>query len=338
MSDLSNNNFEFNYSPEQNTNILKKSLIRDTIVIIIGLAFFLILNILCELLSHNIGTSLGLYDSGLNEFTSPSAEYIFSFISLSLSSFVSGWFILLLTKNRISDTIKLKIEFDKKSLFILIIAGLFVCGFANLFSYQIANIFKLPLPDSSFNNSSILSTLTGLLATAVCPAIFEEFLFRGVLIGALKKYGSTFSIIVSALIFSIAHMNVAQMIFAFIWGISFGFIFLKTNSLLPTIILHFINNFTACMLEIVKNEFGQNVYFICSNIIYILLIITGIIGLILLTKQDKTFFKLNIPKPQISSKYVYMYFIITALVSLIVLLIISTLVISLSFIPIKNVI
>ncbi|WP_458353688.1 CPBP family intramembrane glutamic endopeptidase [Peribacillus frigoritolerans] len=65
-------------------------------------------------------------------------------------------------------------------------------------------------------------------------AISEEILFRGIL---LKQYQR-----ISALIFSIYHMTVGNLFFAFVMGISFSLLTIYTGSIVPAIFYHFVVN------------------------------------------------------------------------------------------------
>ena len=93
-----------------------------------------------------------------------------------------------------------------------------------------------------FNYSGVLSTILIFLQVAILPAIFEELFVRKGIIGVTKRKGAIFVVVVSSLIFATIHMNVSQFIFAFLVGILFGIIRVKTNKLYPTMVLHFINN------------------------------------------------------------------------------------------------
>lgn len=93
-----------------------------------------------------------------------------------------------------------------------------------------------------FNYSGVLSTILIFLQVAILPAIFEELFVRKGIIGVTKRKGTIFAVVVSSLIFATIHMNVSQFIFAFLVGILFGIIRIKTNKMYPTMILHFINN------------------------------------------------------------------------------------------------
>lgn len=78
---------------------------------------------------------------------------------------------------------------------------------------------------------------------ALLPAIFEELTHRGLLIDALTDRGNEIEVVVmSGLLFGTMHTNILQFFYAFVGGMVFAFIVLKTNSIYPAMLLHFANN------------------------------------------------------------------------------------------------
>lgn len=73
-------------------------------------------------------------------------------------------------------------------------------------------------------------------------AISEEILFRGILLKQYQRMNIKSAIILSALIFSIYHMTVGNLIFAFVMGISFALLTIYTGSIVPAIFYHFVVN------------------------------------------------------------------------------------------------
>lgn len=78
----------------------------------------------------------------------------------------------------------------------------------------------------------------------------EEFLFRGVILRSyLNQYSKTKSIFISALLFSLFHLNPWQLIGAFFGGIILGLIFIKYRSLTSCILAHSCFNSIGFILE-----------------------------------------------------------------------------------------
>ena len=92
----------------------------------------------------------------------------------------------------------------------------------------------------------------GYIAVGVVGPIAEEVVFRGAILQKLleiwdgKKHW--IAIAVSALIFAAVHGNLAQGINAFIIGLLLGWMYWRTRSLIPGLIVHFITNTTSYVI------------------------------------------------------------------------------------------
>lgn len=88
-----------------------------------------------------------------------------------------------------------------------------------------------------------------IITSVLFVPIFEELFFRGLILESLlKRHRRLFSVVVSSVIFAIVHVNPAVMITAFVSGLVLGTIYLHTNSVFSTMILHSINNAIAYAL------------------------------------------------------------------------------------------
>lgn len=122
------------------------------------------------------------------------------------------------------------------------------------------------------------------LCTAVFPAILEELLFRGAILGLLKKHGDGFAIIVSSILFGLMHGNFVQIPFAFLGGLIFAYVTIYTKSIIPAMILHFANNFLSVILQTLQETIvlpgGQANDILIAGIDYGLMLVALIIGLV----------------------------------------------------------
>lgn len=84
------------------------------------------------------------------------------------------------------------------------------------------------------------------LMLVILAPVMEEVLFRGILLEAVRsKYSSGRAIVVSALMFGVIHFIPQQVVNAFVIGLILGFIYVRTDSLWPVIIIHALNNAMA---------------------------------------------------------------------------------------------
>lgn len=93
-----------------------------------------------------------------------------------------------------------------------------------------------------------------ILTVAVLPAIFEEITDRGVLLRAFGGINDDKMVMVAiAALFALGHQNVLQTGYTFVAGLVFAFFAIKTKSILPGMIMHFINNF----ISVITGYLGQ---------------------------------------------------------------------------------
>ena len=83
------------------------------------------------------------------------------------------------------------------------------------------------------------------LALGVMPAIAEERLFRGAFQGLMRPCGSAAAIFAPALLFGVLHLDLAQGLTAFACGVFLGWLAERSGSILPGMLLHFVNNALA---------------------------------------------------------------------------------------------
>ena len=96
--------------------------------------------------------------------------------------------------------------------------------------------------------------LPALLIIAVLPAVFEETLFRGVTVGAMRSsgWGEGSTVLVSGALFSLFHGNPEQTVYQFACGACYGLLAVRSGSIFPTMLAHFSNNAFILILGAVK--------------------------------------------------------------------------------------
>lgn len=81
------------------------------------------------------------------------------------------------------------------------------------------------------------------LKVAVIAPIIEELIFRGLIFhGFRKNYNGFVAVFMSALLFSLFHLNPWQIPATFVLGLLLGWLMLRTNNILLAILGHSINN------------------------------------------------------------------------------------------------
>lgn len=83
------------------------------------------------------------------------------------------------------------------------------------------------------------------VSLCLVPAVTEELFFRGALQGLLRPSGSAAAIFGTALLFGLLHLDLAQGLTAFISAVFLGWLAERSGSILPGMLLHFVNNSLA---------------------------------------------------------------------------------------------
>lgn len=136
-------------------------------------------------------------------------------------------------------------KLNLKQTVIFITLGLITCfALTNFINYYCLtlNLFNKPSATFSYKLDDISDYLISLISLAVIPAIGEELIFRGVIFNSLRQKGTLFAVIISSLFFTLFHFNISQLFYPFLFGLILGFMYSKTNNLITTILIHFINN------------------------------------------------------------------------------------------------
>lgn len=139
-------------------------------------------------------------------------------------------------------------------------------------------------------NNGIVTILLFLML-AVIPALVEEFVYRGAILHALKDYGTGMAIIISAVLFGLGHFSLSTTPFAFLSGLIFGFITIKSQSLIPTVLIHILNNTYAIIYNVFCTKSTSEIIFIMNTVIPCLFILSGLAAFIIFVCKDKHFLR-----------------------------------------------
>jgi membrane protease YdiL (CAAX protease family) len=89
-----------------------------------------------------------------------------------------------------------------------------------------------------------------ILLVCVQPAVIEELAFRGVILSGLRQVlTDTEAIVVSALMFMIIHLSFVSFPHLVLLGLVLGYLRVKSGSLYPCMVLHFLHNLAVVLTE-----------------------------------------------------------------------------------------
>ncbi len=104
---------------------------------------------------------------------------------------------------------------------------------------------QVPTPHQDLLNAPFLAALT---AGALLPAICEEVAFRGYIQWGLSPLGPRAAVILTGVLFGAMHLSLVRGIPLAVLGVIYAYVVQRTGSILPGMIMHFVNNATALSL------------------------------------------------------------------------------------------
>ena len=169
----------------------------------------------------------------------------------------------------------------------------------------IGNAIQSDIVNPIHNLINSTDIILNLIIISIIAPIFEEIIFRKLLIDRTIKYGARISIILSATMFGLMHGNLNQFFYTFLLGGFFAYVYIKTGKIIYTILLHISLNIIGSVLSLIVvesvNAVTQGTYtvfdagIILGFVIFLIIaLLIGLYGLINFRKADLTKIKTKI--------------------------------------------
>lgn len=152
-----------------------------------------------------------------------------------------------------------KVQIEKKKMgfwkiVLTVIIGSGICGVGMVIGTVVGELITLPFGVSASDNNSLGNLMImsdpfwRILTVGILAPIFEELIFRKLLIDRVIKYGEFCAIMMSGIMFGLFHGNFAQFFFATGLGMLFAFVYARTGKIWYTILLHMVVNMTTSVI------------------------------------------------------------------------------------------
>lgn len=202
---------------------------------------------------------------------------------LSIAAVIISFIPLLIYRGRTFFQYDLRVE-NRKFRLKTVIIGIIILLSLNSLLVLFANILELGLNWIGLSANSALEDLDTLnelsipmiIYSCMLGPIIEEFIYRGIVLRSLEKYGKGIAIFISSLLFGLMHGNFFQVFMAMGLGLILGYLAME-YSIKLTIILHIINN----ILVEIFSQISFNINSTLENIIdcgFIILSMIIVIG------------------------------------------------------------
>lgn len=149
---------------------------------------------------------------------------------------------------------------------LIFLSSIFIGSMATIVTEAVANAMdrlfgtgEIPdamapsMPSEGEGTSMWIAIFFLVIAAPVC----EELLVRKLILYPLRKHGDWFAIITSALIFGFIHGNLDQLPYAFAVGVLYGLLAVQANSVIPTMLLHAVNNLMVTLGSYLTQVTGE---------------------------------------------------------------------------------
>lgn len=171
--------------------------------------------------------------------------------------------------------------------FIIYFLNLAVASFFNIFIFATGYDPSFGMSSASGGTYTLIQFLGDVLVTAILPGICEEFCHRGLLVNGYKQLDMKKTILLVGFLFGLMHLNIEQFFYATVIGAFLTFLVYVTGSIIPSMIIHFMNNFMGLYItfagvhKLPLGNFANNLISWLSNG-DILLVFMGIIFVIVI--------------------------------------------------------
>lgn len=164
---------------------------------------------------------------------------------------------------KITRVASIKDWFPKRTISPMMLIAAVATGFG---MSSVVNLFQIILVSFTDNGQSstfyclfsydtelpLAVQIIGCLYITIIGPILEEILYRGLVLNLCSHISRKFAFTISAFLFALMHMNIAQFITTFVLGLIIAHFALKSHSLLPGILLHITFNSTTFIVDMTK--------------------------------------------------------------------------------------
>jgi membrane protease YdiL (CAAX protease family) len=122
-----------------------------------------------------------------------------------------------------------------------------------------------------------------LIVFAIVPAIVEEYVFRGVVLGAYQRIGIKAAIFISSMFFALLHFSLGSVLYGFFFGCVFALVRTVTGNMIYSMIMHCTFNALNVVLSYVNLANIPD----WSVIAYMVVGVVGFVVLMVMLVKDK---------------------------------------------------
>ena len=186
---------------------------------------------------------------------------------------------------------RLEVKLPKNTFALILISIGLTYAFSYINSMMVTEIFGESVSEDLFTYPVTYMSDTDLIlqfiTTALVPAFCEEFLFRGTILSTLMPYGKSTAVVVSAVCFGLMHGNLYQFLYTTVAGLILGAVYVVTDSIWPSTIIHMLNNALSIAQIAVYERLNEDLAYVVWLIVETAIMVAGVVAFIFLIRRAR---------------------------------------------------
>ena len=222
-----------------------------------------------------IGTKICVENGLFPRIDNPKLSFIISFIGLIIGTVFPFMIVRRVFGTNLKEFTK-KTEIDLSDYlinFVVYFGFVAAALYVNTIITKLLGVQGIMLSDVGIVFNEILVDSPIYLFTFIfLSPLLEEYAFRGVLLNSLSKYGRYFALMMTTIVYTLAHASISEMIPSFVMGYLLAKMTLTYKSIRPSLFTHIMGNALLCAFALVPEK-----YSIFSLVFIAILLILAII-------------------------------------------------------------
>lgn len=211
----------------------------------------------------------------------PLSSDIYMFLVVSVPQYMVAFPIAYLIMRKLPKTQSTAGEIKPKTLLAYCAVSFALMYVGNLIGTGLMAAYDAILGTSTANTAAELvmqtSPLFNAIVVAIMAPIFEELLFRRLIMDRMLPYGELNACVFSALTFALFHGNFFQFFYAFGLGFLFAYIYAKTRNVIYPMIIHTLINLMGSVVSVAVLDLGNDSVTMIYGYVILILLAAGLL-------------------------------------------------------------
>ncbi|MFA6947943.1 MAG: CPBP family intramembrane glutamic endopeptidase [Eubacteriales bacterium] len=266
--------------------ILTKTINLTAFALILNLALFLASGYLLDW----VITLMNEYGTALSETQYYLIYDLCDIFTYALSFFIPALVLARMCGERLGQCVSLRISLPRHPL-CCIAGALGIMQAAGIVSDSVLNFFysfgfDISTDYYQYVPSTAPEIITLFISLVIIPAVFEELLFRGVILSRLARFGPSFGIVVSGVLFGLMHCSTSQFFYACVGGMVMAYLTLTSGSVWLAVFIHMLNNLISFAFIFIDAYAAPSANIIIGTVLTAMMLCGGLAAALRIVRDD----------------------------------------------------